>query len=71
MSCIVLIAGFESFNIDLYRQASDLARSRCPELDIHVFSDRDISSSPDTVAAALDKADFFFGSLLTAEEREN
>ena len=64
MACIVLIAGFESFNIDLYKQASELTRSRCNDLEIHVFSDRDISATPDTVAAALEKADVFFASLL-------
>ncbi|NEN99186.1 MAG: DUF3479 domain-containing protein, partial [Moorea sp. SIO3I7] len=40
MKRIVLIAGFESFNADLYRKAAELASSRCPELDIRVFSDR-------------------------------
>jgi magnesium chelatase subunit H len=46
MARIVLIAGFESFNIDLYRKASELATARCPDLDIRVFSDRDITTSP-------------------------
>ncbi|MDV2993412.1 MAG: hypothetical protein N4J56_003066 [Chroococcidiopsis sp. SAG 2025] len=64
MKRIVLIAGFESFNADLYRQAADLACSRCPELEICVFSDRDISTKPTEVEAALDNADVFFGSLL-------
>jgi magnesium chelatase subunit H len=64
MKRIVLIAGFESFNADLYRQAADLARSRCPELEICVFSDRDISTKPTEIEAALDNADVFFGSLL-------
>ena len=64
MKRIVLIAGFESFNADLYRKAADVARSRCPELDIRVFSDRDISTKPTKVEAALDNADVFFGSLL-------
>ncbi len=31
MQRIVLIAGFESFNADLYRQAAQLAQARCPE----------------------------------------
>jgi magnesium chelatase subunit H len=64
MARIVLIAGFESFNLDLYRQAIDLAISRCPDLDIHVFSDRDLAANPDAVAAALDGADVCFASLL-------
>ncbi len=64
MKRIVLIAGFESFNANLYRQAANLATSRCSELEITVFSDRDISINPDTVATALQKADVFFASLI-------
>ena len=64
MKRIVLIAGFESFNADLYRKAAELASSRCPELDIRVFSDREITANPDTVDAALKDAQVFFGSLL-------
>ncbi len=64
MKRIVLIAGFESFNADLYRKAAEKARSRCPELDIRVFCDRDITTQPAQVEAALQEADVFFGSLL-------
>ncbi|MEH1816959.1 MAG: magnesium chelatase subunit H [Nostoc sp.] len=64
MKRIVLIAGFESFNADLYRKAAFLANSRCPELDIRVFSDRDLTSQSAEVEAALHDADVFFGSLL-------
>ncbi|MBE9248150.1 magnesium chelatase subunit H [Dolichospermum sp. LEGE 00240] len=64
MKRIVLIAGFESFNADLYRKAADLANSRCPELDIRVFSDRNITTNSPEVEAALKNADVFFGSLL-------
>ncbi|MBD1940731.1 magnesium chelatase subunit H [Microcoleus sp. FACHB-68] len=64
MKRIVLIAGFESFNTGLYRQAAKLATARCPDLDIRVFSDRDISSQPEAIATALQEADVFFGSLL-------
>ncbi|MBK1986319.1 magnesium chelatase subunit H [Sphaerospermopsis aphanizomenoides BCCUSP55] len=64
MKRIVLIAGFESFNADLYRKAAFLATSRCPELDIRVFSDRNISTNSDEVQAALQGADVFFGSLI-------
>ncbi len=64
MKRIVLIAGFESFNANLYRQAAQLATSRCPELDIKVFSDRDIATSPETIEAALQDADVFFASLV-------
>jgi magnesium chelatase subunit H len=64
MKRIVLIAGFESFNADLYRKAAAVANSRCPELDICLFSDRDITIKPREVEAALQQADVFFGSLL-------
>ncbi|WP_375506598.1 DUF3479 domain-containing protein, partial [uncultured Nostoc sp.] len=64
MKRIVLVAGFESFNADLYRKAAFLANSRCPELDIRVFSDRDLTSIRSEVETALDGADVFFGSLL-------
>src|SRR5579883_2401847 len=64
MKRIVLIAGFESFNTDLYRKAAFLATSRCSELDIRIFSDRDIHNKRAEVEAALENADVFFGSLL-------
>ncbi|MBD2303151.1 magnesium chelatase subunit H [Nostoc sp. FACHB-190] len=64
MKRIVLIAGFESFNADLYRKAAAVAESRCPDLDIRVFSDRDIISKRAEVETALDGAEVFFGSLL-------
>ena len=64
MKRIVLIAGFESFNAGLYRKAADIAVSRCSDLDIRVFSDRDINSKRTEVETALQDADVFFGSLL-------
>ncbi|MEG5160837.1 magnesium chelatase subunit H [Microcoleus sp. AT3-A2] len=64
MKRIVLIAGFESFNADLYRKAAELAVSGCQGLEVRVFSDRALADEPDTVAAALSNADVFFGSLL-------
>ncbi|MBF2034774.1 MAG: magnesium chelatase subunit H [Leptolyngbyaceae cyanobacterium T60_A2020_046] len=64
MQRIVLIAGFESFNADLYRQAAHLAQTRCPDLEIRVFSDRDLAAHPTDVEAALDGADVAFCSLI-------
>ncbi len=64
MPRIVLIAGFESFNAGLYRQAAELAQSRCPELEIWVFSDRDLAAKPEVVETALEGSDVFFASLL-------
>lgn len=64
MKRIVLIAGFESFNAELYRQAALLAQARCPELNIQVFSDRDLATMPDQVETALQDAQIIFASLL-------
>jgi magnesium chelatase subunit H len=64
MARIVIIAGFESFNIDLYHQAAATAIARCPELEIRIFSDRDILSQPETITDALAGADIFFASLI-------
>ncbi|NMG10031.1 magnesium chelatase subunit H [Brasilonema sp. UFV-L1] len=64
MKRIVLIAGFESFNADLYRKAAFLATSRVSELDVCVFSDRDITTKRTEIEAALQNADVFFGSLV-------
>ena len=64
MKRIVLIAGFESFNANLYRQAAEMATARCGELEVIVFSDRDITTSPNIVETALQSADVFFGSLI-------
>ena len=64
MARIVLIAGFESFNTDLYIQAAELVRSRCPELEVCVFSDRDLTATPDLIAGLLEEADVFFASLV-------
>ena len=38
MKQIVLIAGFESFNANLYRKAAEMATARCGELEVIVFS---------------------------------
>ena len=64
MKRIVLIAGFESFNTDLYRQAAQIATSRCLDLEIQVFSDISLTSEPAIIEAALQNADVFFGSLI-------
>lgn len=64
MSRIVVITGFESFNLDLYRQAAQLAQSRCPDLDIQIYSDRSLSQEPEIIENALKDADVFFASLI-------
>jgi magnesium chelatase subunit H len=64
MKRIVLIAGFESFNINLYRKAAQMAEGRCSELNIQVFSDRDLTANPAAVETALQDAQVCFASLL-------
>ena len=64
MQRIVLIAGFESFNANLYRQGAQLATSRCRDLEVQVFSDRSLHTEPQTVEAALKDAQVFFASLI-------
>ena len=64
MARIVLIAGFEAFNTELYRKATAIAQSRCPELDVRVFCDRDLTTDPEAIAEALSGADVFFASLI-------
>ncbi|MGK7883270.1 MAG: magnesium chelatase subunit H, partial [Crocosphaera sp.] len=64
MSRIVVITGFESFNLDLYRQAAQLAQSRCPDLDIQIYSDRSLSQEQEIIENALKDADVFFASLI-------
>ena len=62
---IVLIAGFETFNRDLYRRAADQAAGACPgKLEIFVCTDRDIQLEREAVDAALTGADVVFTSLV-------
>ncbi|KAK9843478.1 hypothetical protein WJX81_004582 [Elliptochloris bilobata] len=61
---IVLISGFESFNVALYEKAARQVARQLPGVQVHVFSDRDITAKAKEIEAALDGADAFFGSLL-------
>jgi hypothetical protein len=64
MKRIVLLAGFEAFNADLYRKAAERAIAQCSDLEVMVFSDRDLAASTNAVDDALANADAFFASLL-------
>ena len=64
MKRIVAIAGFESFNANLYRQAAEMAMAQCEGLEVIFFSDRDLTTSPAKVETALQTADVFFASLI-------
>ena len=47
-SGIVIIAGFENFNIQLYRKAAALVTSNVPSVTVSVFTDADIAERPGT-----------------------
>ncbi len=64
MKRIVLLAGFESFNAGLYRQAAAQAMAACPDLEVSVFSERDLALNPEKLAAALADAEALFASLI-------
>eukprot|EP00873_Tetraselmis_striata_P036146 jgi/Tetstr1/456410/TSEL_043144.t1 len=61
---IVLISGFESFNVDLYKRAAKRLSEEFPGVTLSVFSDRDLEPKRQEIEAALKGADIFFGSLL-------
>lgn len=61
---IVLVCGFESFNVGLYQQVARRVARKAPHVTLQVFSDRDITADRRSVEAALAGADAFFGSLL-------
>jgi len=61
---IVLLSGFESFNVALYKASARDLKKRFPNVELLVFSDRDIEGRREELEAALDGADVFFGSLL-------
>ena len=66
---IVLTTGFESFNRNLYLTAGHdllptISNSSQNIIQLHVFSDSDIQSSPTLFASAVQTADIFIGSLI-------
>lgn len=68
---IVLVAGFEAFNVQLYKQAAATLADISPSIRLTVFTDRDIASRPEVVASALAGADVFFGSLIFDYDQVN
>ena len=62
---IVLTTGFESFNRNLYQTAGQhLPPPLSSHLNLQVFADSDIQSSPQQFAHAVQNADLFIGSLI-------
>ena len=61
---IVIIAGFEQFNVDLYREAASKVNERLADVPIYVFTDRDIKEKEVEVSLALQQARVLFCSLI-------
>ncbi len=61
---IVVIAGFEAFNLQLYKDAANAVEELIPSVKINVFTDADIVNSKSEVKHALDQAAVLFCSLL-------
>ncbi len=50
---IILVSGFESFNVGLYKKVAVRLSKACPGATLYVFSDRDIASNRAAVEGAL------------------
>lgn len=62
---IVLIAGFEAFNVQLYRKAASAVASKLSgDVRVVIFTDVDIENRPDDVQRELAAATVLFTSLL-------
>jgi len=61
---IVIIAGFEAFNLPLYRRAAAVVSQAVPSAPVQVFTDIDVESDPLTVEKALRNADVVLLSLI-------
>jgi magnesium chelatase subunit H len=61
---IVLITGFENFNIKLYNEAANIVMKSKPNVNVLIFTDTDINDRPNEVDAALGQAAVLFSSLL-------
>eukprot|EP00960_Hanusia_phi_P025876 745925-Hanusia_phi.AAC.5 len=68
---VVLIAGFETFNRQLYRMAAEKAVARCPGLEIWVFTDQDLQTEQGLVENAMEGANVVFASLIFDFEQVN
>lgn len=61
---IVIIAGFEKFNFQLYQRAIDVAGQQYPDVNIFIFTDNDISERPEVVEKALQSSKALLCSLI-------
>jgi magnesium chelatase subunit H len=63
-NAIVLIAGFEKFNSELYKSAAKEMNTIYPDVAIYVFTDTDVVEYPDEVANAMRNARVLICSLI-------
>jgi hypothetical protein len=61
---IVIIAGFEKFNFQLYQRAIDIAKASFPNINIYIFTDTDIIERPEVVEVALKSCAVLLCSLI-------
>jgi magnesium chelatase subunit H len=61
---IVIIAGFEAFNTQLYRKSADTVMKLHPSVNVNIFTDVDITENPDVVQEKLKTCSVLFCSLL-------
>ena len=61
---IVIIAGFEQFNIGLYKEAAAVVSQANQATPVSAFTDEDLLRDPETVRAALSTAKIAFVSLV-------
>ena len=60
----MIIAGFEAFNLPLYRRAAAVVSQAVPSSPVQVFTDIDLDSDQTTVEKALRNADVVLMSLI-------
>eukprot|EP01038_Epipyxis_sp_PR26KG_P011025 gene11025-14806_t len=63
-SVIVLIVGFEAFNLQLYKKAAEKAINDIEGLSVFVYTDQDIVNKPEVVSSALFSANIVLSSLI-------
>ena len=61
---IVIVAGIEQFNVNLYRKAAEIVMQTAPDVPVSVFTDQDIAENPEEVQCALASAQILFCSLI-------
>ena len=60
----MIIAGFEAFNLPLYKRAAEIVSKSVPSAPVSVFTDFDIDSNPEKVQKALSNANVVLISLI-------